>query len=175
MTRMALTRLNIALGLAVVLLAAGLIIEGTVAKPRLRRLQALDAERTRLMGEIDQQRHIEAEGRTAAALLGIDSLDEVAGMERSDPIAYLGSLIEASGLMRLGLNTDDRDVAGTLDHQRFTLRVRGDYRALQDFVQRVESGPRLAAVDAFTISPDMDGKDLEGRFNLSIYDAGGVR
>jgi len=165
-----LSKLNLFIAAAAVLLVVGLAIEGLMTKPHLREIETLQAERSRLRAEIERQRGIAAESRTVAGLLGVDSFDQLSAPNRDDPIAYISRLLDDSGLMRLGLTTSGREEAGSLQTTSYTLRAKGDFRQLQNFVWRVENGERLVSVDAFRIAPTIDAQALEGRFNLSIYD-----
>ena len=105
-----------------------------------------------------------------AELLGAESLTHLTVPSQDDPIAYLNSLIEDAKLVRLGLTISGQKDIGSLQMHSYTLRAKGGFRQMQNFVQKVEGGDRLAAVDAFKIMPTLDAESLEGRFSLSIYD-----
>jgi hypothetical protein len=170
MKKLTLSKLNLFIAAAGVLLIVGLVIDGTVTKPQLKELMTFEDDKTRLQGAIEQQRLFESDTRTVAGLLGVESLDELGRTSAGDPIAYISRLLDESKLVRLGLTTSGREDVGSLTMSSYTLRTMGDFREIQHFVQSLESGLRLATIDAFKIMPTMDGDNLEGRFNLSIYD-----
>ncbi|MBU0741221.1 hypothetical protein KKG45_05125 [bacterium] len=171
MTRkLTLTKLNLFIAAAAVLLVLGLGIEGMLTKPHQLEIRNLLAEKSRLQIEIERQRVIESDSRTVAALVGVSSLAELAAPTGHDAISYLSGLLDEAKLVRLGLTTSGQEDIGTLQATSYTLRAKGDFKQLQDFVQRVENGDRLATIDALRIMPAIDDTSLEGRFNLSIYD-----
>ena len=168
--RLTLSKLNLFIAAAAVLLVLGLGIESMLTKPHQQEIQNLLAEKSRLHTEIERQRVIESDSHAVADLLDVASLAELENRAGDDAISYLSGLLDEAKLVRLGLTTSGQEDVGTLKRISYTLRAKGDFRQLQDFVRKVESGDRLATVDAFRIMPTLDAKSLEGRFNLSIYD-----
>ncbi len=81
-------------------------------------------------------------------------------------------MIDESGLTRLGLNTTDQKRTETLTMTKFSVRASGSFAQMYDFVQRLESSSRLASIDNFLLDSPLTGENLEGRFNLTIYDPG---
>ena len=168
--KITLTRLNIFIASAVLLMVAGLVVDNMMAAPRLREIRDLNAERGRLHSEIINQRSIEAESRHMARLLGVEELNQLPTRPDEDAITYLGAMLDEAKLVRLDLTTHERSDMGSLQRTSFMLRVKGDFKGMQRFVQNLEHGSRLATLDAFKIKQTLDLKELEGRFNLSIYD-----
>lgn len=164
------TKLNLFIASAVVLLVVGLVVEGMVTKPRQYEIEDLLVEKERLHAELERQQNLEADSREMAALLGIDSLDELEVGSQPDAVAYISELLTDAKLVRLALTTSGQEDAGVLRATSYTLRAKGGFRGMQDFVQKVEDGERLASIDDFRILPEIDSKSLEGRFNLTIYD-----
>ncbi len=168
--KLTLSKLNIFIATAAILLVVGLAVDGMITKPQLQEIMILEEEKARLYAEIEHQRMVESDSRAVADLLDVESLIDLETTSHGDPIAYISNLLDESKLVRLGLTTSDHKDVGSLRKNSFTLRAKGGYRDMQDFVQRIENGSRLASIDAFKIRPTIDGLGLEGRFNLSIYD-----
>jgi len=168
--KLSLSKLNLFIAAAGVLMIIGLAVEGMITKPQLHDLMSYEDDKNRLNGEIEQQRLIESDSRAVAGLLGVESLSDLGRASADDPIAYISRLLDESKLVRLGLTTSGRETVGSLRMNSYTVRTKGSFREMQQFVQSLENGARLATIDAFRIMPIMDGDSLEGRFNLSIYD-----
>ncbi len=168
--KLTLTKLNIFIASAVLLFVVGLGVEGVMTKPHQLEIEDLLAEKSRVHAEIERQQNIEADSREVAGLLGVESLTELDTGVEIDAITYISDLLSDAKLVRLGLTTSDQKDVGTLRATSYTLRAKGTFRQMQDFVQRVENGERLASIDAFRVMPSLDAETLESRFNLSIYD-----
>jgi hypothetical protein len=87
-----------------------------------------------------------------------------------NPIRWIGAAIEDSGLERCDLATrDEPSTVGRLAKESFSLRARGSYAHILDFVRRIESGRPLAVIEDLTIEPDDETQLLDARISMSIY------
>ncbi len=152
------------------LLLLGLVVDLALNQPAVKEIRRLEAYQGQLMGQMAQLGDQHHSNRDLAKALKISTLADLSseGMNE-DPVAYIGRLLERSGLERLELTA--RGVAETdvLRLHRFTLRTLGGYSAVQGFVRDLELGERLATVDAFSIEGTDRRERLEGRFNLTLY------
>lgn len=155
------------------LLVCGLVVEFGLARPRMREIDRLVAERGRLLGMLDAQQRSDDLGDKLASYLGVADLGDLNAGPTSDATTYLGALLERSKLVRLSLTTAGSDESDGIRRTDFTLRAQGGYANLQQFVRDLESGSRLASVGAFDIQMQPGTDKLEGRFNISIYDPAG--
>jgi len=166
-------RIAVFLAATGLLLVIGLVIEMGFARPRLRELSSLIEERSRLLAQIRTQQQMEGQSDELAEHLGLSDLSELSTAPDADPATYLGLLLDHSRLVRLSLTTSgDKQFSG-VKRSDFSLRAQGGYDDMQTFVRNLESGPRLASVEAFDIRTQVGTRELEGRFNISIYDSTG--
>jgi hypothetical protein len=167
------TRIAVILAIAGLLLVVGLIVEMGFARPRLREISRLIDERSQLLSQIRAQQMQDGLSDEMAEHLGVGDLSELASAPDADPATYLGMLLDHSRLVRLSMTTDGGKEFSGIRRSDFSLRAQGGYAAMQAFVRDLESGPRLASVEAFDIRTQTDSSQLEGRFNISIYDPAG--
>jgi len=154
----------------VLLVLTGFIIDMGVISPKLNRIAQLKDERVMLetrLGEVMNGRFREVDAERA---LGVEDLDAYMKGSNEDLVTYVGRQIEDAGLMRLDLSTVDKSESTNVVVTRFDVRVTGHYNEIVSFVKAMESSPRLAEFHNFVIETPLVGKNIEGRFNLSIYD-----
>ncbi|MBK6898958.1 MAG: hypothetical protein IPH09_06705 [bacterium] len=164
------TRLPVVLAAAGLLLVVGLVIEMAFARPRLQEIQRLTAECARLQSQIQDQQRLDSESRQLAVHFDVAGLAELTDRTQPDAVAYLGQALDRSGLQRLDMTTNGGEDFGRLRRSDFLIRARGNYAEIQTFVRDLESGRRLVSIDALAIKTMLESRDLEGRFNISIYD-----
>ena len=164
------TRLPVVLAAAGLLLVVGLVIEMAFARPRLQEIERLTGECARLQAQIQDQLRLESESRRLAVHFDMSGLDELTNRSPSDAVAYLGQALDRSGLQRLDMTTNGGEDFGRLRRSDFLIRARGNYAEIQTFVRELERGRRLVSIDALAIKTMLESRDLEGRFNISIYD-----
>ncbi|MBA4377205.1 MAG: hypothetical protein C0395_00835 [Gemmatimonas sp.] len=169
------TRLPFVLAAAGLLLVAGLVIEMAFARPRLQEIQRLNDECASLQSRIQDQQRLESEGRRLAVHFDVAGLAELTARSQLDAVAYLGQALDRSGLRRLDMTTNGGEDFGRLRRSDFLIRASGNYAEIQTFVRDLESGRRLVSIDALAIKTMLESGDLEGRFNISIYDPTGVQ
>lgn len=167
------TRIAVVLAIAGLLMVAGLIVEMGFARPRMREISRLIEERSQLLAQIRAQQSQDGLSDEMADQLGLDDLARLGAAPEADPATYLGKLLDQSRLVRLSLTTAGGKEFNGIRRSDFNLRAQGGYAAMQAFVRDLESGPRLASVEAFDIRTQTDTSALEGRFNISIYDPAG--
>jgi hypothetical protein len=160
------------LGLAVLVLAAGLVTELTLLRPRLARWRALEAQRVELLQRLGETSAQQRENRVLAAYLDLASLDELdlATANLVDPVLYLDNQVAASGLERLELTSVGTMVQDGLRRSRFTLRARGGFAAVTALINGLEAGRRVVSVDAFVVERPVGENSLEARISLSVHD-----
>ena len=154
----------------VLLVLTGFIIDMGVISPKLNQIARLSQDRATLetrLGEVMNGRFREVDAERA---LGIDDLGAFMEGPEEDLVAYIGRQIEDAGLMRLDLSTVEESESANVVITKFDVRVTGHYNEIVSFVKAMESSPRLAEFHNFVIQTPLVGKDIEGRFNLSIYD-----
>lgn len=170
-----LNKVTVFMGGAILLLVAGLVIEMGFARPLLREIAGMNEERSRMRTEILRQGELDKDGESLAAVFGLDDLAQLGSQPATDPLGWLGKALSDSKLVRLDLTATGAEDFGKVRRSDYTVRAKGDYPSMQRFVRRLEAGPRLVTIDAFTIKTLYDSNDLEGRFMLSIYDPTGER
>lgn len=163
-------RLPVVLAAAGLLLVVGLVIEMAFARPRLQEIQRLTGECARLQSQIQEQQRLDSESRQLAVHFDVAGLAELTDRSQPDAVAYLGQALDRSGLQRLDMTTNGGEDFGRLRRSDFLIRARGNYAEIQTFVRELERGRRLVSVDALAIKTMLESRDLEGRFNISIYD-----
>jgi hypothetical protein len=154
----------------ILLVLTGFIIDMGVISPKMDRIATLADERLMLetrLGEVMNGRFREVDAERG---LGVEDLEAYMKGSDEDLVAYIGRQIEDAGLMRLDLSTVEGDESENVVITRFDVRVAGHYNEIVSFVKAMESSPRLAEFHNFVIETPLVGKDIEGRFNLSIYD-----
>ncbi len=169
------TRLPVVLATAGLLLVVGLVIEMAFARPRLQEIQRLTGECASLQSQIQDQLRFESASRQLAVHFDLPGLSELTGRSQPDAVAYLGQALDRAGLQRLDMTTNGGEDFGKLRRNDFLIRACGDYAEIQTFVRDLESGRRLVSIDALAIKSMLESSDLEGRFNISIYDPTGVQ
>ena len=85
-------------------------------------------------------------------------------------MAYIGRHLDEAGLTRLDLATVGNKDSNHISATEFDVRATGDFNELVTFVKALESDARLAEFHNFVIKAPQIGNELEGRFNLTIYD-----
>lgn len=170
-----LNKVTVFIGGAVLMLVAGLVIEMGFARPLMNEINAMKAERGRIRTELVRQSALDKEGTALATVFGLEDLAELGRRPEQDALGWLGRTLSDSRLVRLELTSSGAEDFGKVRRSDFTVLARGDFPAMQRFVKRLEEGPRLVTVDAFTIKPLFNTDELEGRFMLSIYDPTGER
>jgi hypothetical protein len=168
-------KVTVFMGGGLLLLAVGLVIEIGFARPLLREIGSMNEERSRMRTEIIRQGELDKDGSALAEVFGLADLAELGRAPVVDPLAWLGTTISDAKLVRLDLTNTGAADFGKVRRSDFTVRTRGSFAQMQQFVRSLEAGPRLVAIDAFTISTQFDKQSLEGRFMLSIYDPTGGR
>jgi hypothetical protein len=159
------------IGLALVLMIAGLVADLGFVHPQLKEYRSLNAERLRLrdrLVDIESQREA---FRQLSGYLDAGGPDAGGGESRlPDPVDYLAEGIQFAKLWRLELRTGVVGASDGFLRSRIFLRAKGSYAQIVDFISWLEKGKRLVAVDALSIQPIIDSRDLELRINVSIYD-----
>ena len=163
-------RLRTFLPVTAILLVGGLLVDLGLNQPATAEVKRLETYQAQLQGrliQIGEQHHSD---RDLAKALQLGELSDLSAEARQeDPIAYIGGLLNAAGLMRLELTTLGAVDEGGLRTHRFAVRVLGDFNEMLAFVRGLELGSHLAAIDAFSIETTDTRQQLEGRFNLSVY------
>lgn len=167
------TRIGLALALAALLLVVGLLVEREYAHPMLERIANLQSQRQEGWAQLRRQEDLAERSERLAARLGFETLNELAASAEIDPVSYLGGLIEKHGLVRLDLRNMGGQAYPALHRTDLNLIVTGRYARIQDFMQDLETGRRLTSIESFTIRSRRETTDLEGRFNISVYDPTG--
>ena len=164
------------------LLALGLILDFGFARPRLTELGALETQRARLFRQDASRSSNEREGRELARCLGAADLPAALALQTGeDPVNFLGSQVQRAGLSRIQLTSRAAATAGGVRQSDFVLRVQGNYAGIQTLVRSLESGPRVVAVNALSITPvsatpGAPGSSLlEAQLDVSVYDIPGSR
>ena len=162
--------LNLAAGGVVLLVVLGVLVDVAVLSPRMDELTRLTGERSDLelrLGTVVGSKFRQSDAERA---LRIEDLDAYLDSDVEDVTSYIGRMITQAGLTRLELSTNKRSETDQLVRTDFSMRVNGRYDQIVEFVKIIESNERFAAIDEFSIQAPLIGDNLEGRFNLSIYD-----
>jgi Tfp pilus assembly protein PilO len=158
-------------GVGVLVLVAGIGLDVLLTRPSVSRIQALKVERSDIETRIRQARSLAHESEQLAHRLGGDDLAGVLqSLGKEDPVAYLGREITDAGLARVELTRLDESRTERVARNRFSLRVRGSFDGTLRFVRKLEEGTRLVTIEALSIAPEQEGRGLESRLDLSIYD-----
>lgn len=168
-------KLPAALAAAGLLLAIGLVVEIFFARPRLQEIRALTGECAGLQAQLQDQLRLDGRSSQLAVHFGMPDLGTLAQPPRSDAVAYLGQTLDRSGLRRQDMTSSGGEDFGRLRRSDFVVSAHGDYAQFQTFVRELEAGQRLAVIDALSIRPLLESRQLEGRFNISVYDPTGVQ
>lgn len=160
----------LATGGLVLLVLTGFIIDLGVISPKLNRAAQLSGERLELENRLGTAMSGRFRKGDAQRGLKVDDLDSYLAGDGEDLVGYIGRQIDEAGLMRLDLSTVGEFRSTHIKTTKFDVRVSGDYNEIVKFVQAMESSPRLAEFHNFVIRTPLAGKNIEGRFNLSIYD-----
>jgi len=165
------SRMHIFLAVAAALIGISLTVDLGFIQPRVRQLRQLGLQRDQLLEQIGQGMDRGRYRKDLARYLKVADLSELLNHESdSDPLTYVGEMLDASRLTRLELTHAGTSRSDHLQRTQFALRVLGDYEHILSFLCDLERGPRLATIDAFSISTVRDSRSLEGRLNISIYD-----
>ncbi len=159
--------------LAVLMLLAAVAVEVGMTRPQRLELDRIAGERQRLMEELqDHQNHLR-QGDELAAYLEVGNLvDLLEGVGDGDAVSYLNGKLAEAKLTQLELITEASSAYGKLHRSQFSLRLTGRYAGVLQFVRSLEQDRRLATIDAFVITEIEGSSQIEGRFNISIYDTG---
>ncbi len=156
---------------ATLLLAGGLAVELGLTRPQLDELRNLERRQDEFLA---RNAGIAAQMRETTILteaLRVDSLPQLRRLgEGSDPLVFLGRLVRQAHLQSQTVTSQGATVQDGLRRSRFTLRVLGDYDELLGFVRTLEQSARPITVDAFQINTTTGTSQLEGSFEISIYD-----
>jgi hypothetical protein len=158
------------LGLAGLCMALSLVAQLMLVHPRQGELRRLSADRQRLLSRIAEESRSDQLDLGLASLLGVKELTELTGAQAGEPLTYVGKLLDRSRLTRLDITTDGVKETDLLVRTSFTVRVLGGYPNVLGFVKSLESGTRVATVDAFEMEHDVASDRLETRLSLSIWD-----
>ncbi|MBD3162614.1 MAG: hypothetical protein GF346_09625 [Candidatus Eisenbacteria bacterium] len=165
-------RILIFIALATLPLLAGVAIDLGSTQPRIDRVRALNDRRVELFERAEVQRSLEREAEQLARCIGVAALDSaVAASADEDPVAFLAAAIDDAGLERLELATQTSTEAAKIRRSRYAVRVRGSYAKIVSFIRTVEQAPEVVTVDALTITPALDSDQLEGRIDVSVFEA----
>ena len=108
--------------------------------------------------------------RRLAELLHVQDLAELQRPPAEDAVAYLSRLLREAGLQTLNLGISGNKRFTDLTRTDLMVRAAGDYPALVSFVHALESGRRLVRIEDFEITAGLDGRNLEGRFQVALFD-----
>jgi len=156
---------------ALALLVLGLLVDVGFTSARRNELRRLTERRDTLRAQLaglesrDQRIH-----EIARRLGGEDLASALSAQQAVDPVNFLGRTLSDTGLHGLELGTEGSSQSGQVRRTRYFVRAEGSYGALQRFVQHVERGPRVLAVDGFTVEKVIDANSLDIRINLSLYE-----
>lgn len=163
--------IGLALVLPLLLLILGLVADIGFTRPKLKEVRQLAARHSELQKRLVELERQERRGDELAAYLGGDNLeDALSNLAGEDPLAYLNELIEAAGLRRQELGTEETAEFGKLRGTQFYLRLTGSFSRILDFVQRLEQSPRLASVDALILDKEAGSGQLKARLRVAIYE-----
>ncbi len=163
-------RLRFFLPTAAVLLLVALVIDMGFTRPRLGEVRRLKDRRDQLLGQVAKLGGHDERSQGFAKLLKVQSLTELLEEPAGDPLAYIGSVLEESRLTRLDLATMGSSQSHGIRRTRFALRTTGSYGRTLEFMRKLETGSRVATIDAFWIEALWEPRTLESRINLTICD-----
>jgi Tfp pilus assembly protein PilO len=156
---------------AAALLLVGLGIDFGIAQPQLRANRRLIALRESKLADIAQISRHQQEVRELARSLGSDDLaSAMASRAAVDPLSFLGRSMERTRLTQSALSSRATTETQWLRRTSYSLRATGSYEEILQFVRLMETGPRLVSIDGLALSRIGEDGDLEGRFDLSIYE-----
>lgn len=159
------------LGVAIILLAVGLVVDLGFTQPRVQEVRRLDSERRGLLDRLTARSVRDREAEQLARSIGATDLKGAIEVHRnSDPVTFLATALDDNKLTTIELGTTSSHNTGQLTRTRFSLRVRGRYNRILDFVRTIERSPRLVTVDALSIVEAEDSNLLEGRIDASVYE-----
>ncbi len=157
------------LAIGLLFLLVGISVDLALVTPKSKRLVSLEKKRSELLGQVAQAQNSDRESQRLLDYLESNGL-RTSSLGKEDPTAFLGKLIEDSKLVRLELKAIESIESANLLQSKFFLRVHGSFDPTLRFLQTLESGTRLVAIDEIKINTGLDKKKLETRLNLSIYD-----
>ncbi len=163
-------RAGIAAAVGLAVFAFAMTYDLGVVRPHQERYRDLLRRRAEAQRDLSSQVQRRQDCRRLAALLGVDDLTEVMVPPQEDPVGYLGRLLRRSGLKTLTLGVSGQKQFSELHRTELLVRAAGDYPALVRFVRALEQGRRLARIEDFEIAATLDSRDLEGRFQVALYD-----
>jgi len=170
MPRLPVQDTRVLLGLAALGMALALVAQLTLVHPRQGELRRLSGDRQAFLTRIAQESQAIQRDLGLAPLLGVEELTDLTAQPAGDPLTYLGDLLNSSRVTRLDITTDGIRESGLLVRTSFTVRVLGSYPRVLGFVKSLESGTRVATVDALEMEQDAAAGRLETRLSVSIWD-----
>ncbi len=160
-------------GLAMVaggLLVVALLLQLAYVQPRLEEVRRLGAQRAGLSRQAGELDRVALEAHFLTRRLQVKDLREVlSDRHNPDPVAYVGGLLERSGLRRLELSTGSGEADSSFQRVQSTVRVMGTYSQVLDFVRALEDGAPLSSVDALSLEAVQNERMLEARFGITVY------
>jgi hypothetical protein len=157
------------LALAIALIVGGLAVNLLLTGPLLDDIRRLRGERAATMKNVQQDLARGAEHRALGEELGLDPASAVEA-PTTDPLVFLGRMLDESGLTRLELTTTATAESGRLQRTGFVVRAAGDYADILAFVRALESSRRVVTVDALQIETIVGTERQECRLLLSVHD-----
>jgi Tfp pilus assembly protein PilO len=165
------TRKKILIGAAMALMGAGVTIDFIWASPLLQKTRAMERQRAEALDRINSAIETQAERQALARALQVADLAELKELsDSSDPIVFLGRLLDRSGLTRLEMTSTGTNDSARLRQTGFTLRATGEFSQIVDFIRTLEQSPRLVTVDVLQIQKSVGAGILECRLSLSVFD-----
>ncbi|MBM3318923.1 MAG: hypothetical protein FJY75_13830 [Candidatus Eisenbacteria bacterium] len=160
--------------LAAGLLAAGLLIDAALARPRLRELRRLTERRTEVLLQMARDIERDSRARRLARLLGAEDLAAAyAAYPRGDAPSFIAQALERARLERLELTVGATVAEGRLRRADLQVRARGSYARILDLVRELEQGPRLVRIRTLMIQTEPESATLTAQWSLSVYDIAG--
>ncbi len=157
--------------LAVLLVIAGFVFDGMFVQPRLAEVGRL---RTRNLQLLEERKALAVQNREHQSLTRSLRLDEVSEVfvddMRSDPAVFVSDLLRQTEVTILEIVATESTSSGRLRKSGFTVRVLGGFERILHLVRTLEKEKRLVTIDAFSIQPLTGTSQLEGRFEVSIFD-----
>jgi hypothetical protein len=158
-------------GLAAILLLSGIVVDVGFVQPRLREISRLRTQMSDAKARVAQQsRQVEEVERLMRGLGVADLGEAIADQGATDPVTFLGRMIDEARLTRLELSTRASGDVGHLRRTRFSLRILGTYPRFVELVRSLEQSKRLVTIEALSLEPASEASGLEGRLDVSIYD-----
>lgn len=165
------TRKKILIIVTLALVCAGMAIDFIWARPMLEKTRAMERQRTEALDRINSTIAAEAERRQLAEALMVAELSDLNWLSsQTDPIVFLGRMLDDSGLIRLEMTSTGSSESARLRQTGFTVRATGQYSQMVDFFRALEKSPRLVTVDVFQIQKAVGNGNLECRLTLSVFD-----